>query len=66
MLQSADEPTVDFSKLKVENLKKYLSDRGIQLSDGGKGKWKAGLVELWRKQSKLDEGVESYDQLLAE
>ena len=37
LLKSADESTVDFSKLKVENLKKHLSDRGIQLSDEGKG-----------------------------
>ena len=38
LLQSADEGTVDFSKLKVEHLKKYLSGRGIQPSDGGKGR----------------------------
>ena len=38
LLQSADEGTVDFSKLKIENLKKCLSGRGIQLSDGGKGR----------------------------
>ena len=43
----------------------------MQLSDGGKGKRKAELVELRRnaearKQSILDEVVESYDQLLAE
>ena len=35
LLQNADKSTVDFSKLKVENLKKYLSDRGpMQLIDG--------------------------------
>ena len=63
--------TLDFSQLRVENLKKYLSDRGIQLSDGGKGKRKAELVELCQnaaamKQPKLVEVVESYDQLLEE
>ena len=31
----------DFSKLKVDELKNYLQERGLQLSDGGKGKWKA-------------------------
>ena len=35
LLQSADERTVDFSKLKVENLKKYLPDCGIQLTADG-------------------------------
>lgn len=48
-----------------------MSDRGIQLSDGGKGKRKAELVELCQnvaamKQPKLDEVVESFDQLLEE
>ena len=54
LVQSADESTVDLN----------LSDRGIQLSDGGKGKRKAELEEFCRnaearKQSKLDEVVES-------
>ena len=30
----------DFSKLKVDELKNYLRERGIELSDGGKGKKK--------------------------
>ena len=62
---------VDFSKYKVENLKKYLSDRGIQLSDRGKGKRRAELLELCQnaaemKQQKLEEVVESFDRLLEE
>ena len=28
----------DFSKDKVDGLKNFLQERGIQLSDGGKGK----------------------------
>ena len=62
---------VDFSKYKVENLKKYLSDRGIQLSDRGKGKRRAELLELCQnaaemKQQKLEEVVESFDRVLEE
>ena len=50
----------DFSKLKVHDLKRYLKERGIQLSDGGKGKRKAELVDLCEKaaamkQAKLDD-----------
>ena len=30
----------EFSKYKVDDLKKFLKERGIQLSDGGKGKRK--------------------------
>ena len=66
LLQSADEGTVDFSKLKVENLKKCLSGRGIQLSDGGKEGEKLSRNAAARKQPKLVEVVESYDHLLAE
>ena len=51
---------VDFSKYKVENLKKYLSDRAIQLSDRGKGKRRAELLEL------CQEVVESFDRVLEE
>ena len=36
LVQSAGESTVDL----------YLSDRGIQLNDGGKGKQKAKLEEF--------------------
>ena len=55
--------------VQMKAVKKYLSDRGIQLSDEGKGKRKAELVKLCRnaaarKQSKLDEVVDSYDHLL--
>ena len=62
---------VDFSKYKVENLKKYLSDRAIQLSDRGKGKRRAELLELCQnaaemKQQKLEEVVESFDRVLEE
>ncbi|XP_015770373.1 PREDICTED: uncharacterized protein LOC107348808 [Acropora digitifera] len=62
---------VDFSKYKVENLKKYLSDRGIQSSDRGKGKRRAELLELCQnaaemKQQKLEEVVESFDRVLEE
>ena len=62
---------VDFSKCKVENLKKYLSDCGIQLSDRGKGKRRAELLELCQnaaemKQQKLEEVVESFDRVLEE
>ena len=54
------ESIIAFSRLKVEELKKYLSDRGIQVSDGGRGKRKRELVELCEKaaemkQPKLDE-----------
>ena len=59
---------VDFSKYKVENLKKYLSDRGIQLHDRGKGKGRAEVLELCQngaemKQQKL-EVVESFNRVL--
>ena len=62
---------VDFSKCKVENLKKYLSNRGIQLSDRGKGKRRVDLLELCQnaaemKQQKLEEVVESFDRVLEE
>ena len=36
----------DFSKYKVDGSKRFLIEHGIQLSDGGKGKRKAELVEL--------------------
>ena len=43
----------DFSKYKVDGSKRFLIEHGIQLSDGGKGKRKAELVELvdyhWRE-----------------
>ena len=35
----------DFSKLKVDELKNYLRERGIQLSDSVKGKRKAELLD---------------------
>ena len=41
----------DFSKLKVDELKNYLRERGIQLRDGGKGKRKAEYCLIYaRKQ----------------
>lgn len=48
-----------------------MSHRGIQLSDRGKGKRRAELLELCQneakmKQQKLEEVVESFDQLLEE
>ena len=48
-----------------------MSDRGIQLSDRGKGKRRAELLELCQnaakmKQQKLEEVVESFDRLLEE
>ena len=59
----------DFSKLKVDELKIYLRERGIQLSDGGKGKRKAELLDLRQKaaamkQRKLDDSVEDRAKLL--
>ena len=53
----------DFAKLKVDELKNYLRERGIQLSDGGKGKRKAELLDLCQKaaamkEKKLDDSVE--------
>ena len=45
----------DFSKLKVDELKNSLGERGIQLSDGGKGKRKAELLDLFRKAAAIDQ-----------
>ena len=61
----------DFSKLKVDELKNYLRERGIQLSDGGKGKRKAELLDLCHKaavmkQKKLDGSAEDRAKLLEE
>lgn len=61
----------DFLKYKVDGFKKFLKERGIQLSDGGKGKRKAELVDLCEKaaemkQAKLDDIVEDYNKLLEE
>lgn len=61
----------DFLKYKVDGFKKFLKERGIQLSDGGKGKRKAELVDLCEKaaemkQAKLDDTVEDYNKLLEE
>ena len=63
---AADE---DFSKYKVDGLEKYLKERGIQSSDGGKGKRKAEMVDLCEKttgmkQAKLEH--EDYNKLLEE
>ena len=60
--------SLDFPQLTVENLKKYLLDRGIQLSEMTKGKRKVELVEMCQKatvmkQPELVEVMESYDQL---
>ena len=59
----------DFSKLKVDELKNYLRERGIQLSHGGQGKRKAGLLDLSQKaaamkQRKLDDSFEDRTKLL--
>ena len=61
----------DFSKYKVDSLKNLLKERGIQLSDGGKGKRKAELVDLCEKaaemkQATLEDTVEDYNKLLEE
>ena len=68
---SSEEKTCseDFSKLKVDELKNYLRERGIQLSDGGKGKRKAELLDLFQKaaamkQRKLDDSAEDRTKLL--
>ena len=34
-------------------MKNYLCERGIQLSDGGKGKKKAGLFDLYKKAAAM-------------
>ena len=39
----------DFSKSKVDELKRYLRERGIQLSDDRKGKRRAELLDLCQK-----------------
>ena len=59
----------DFSKLKVDELKNHLREKGIQLSDGGKGKRKAELLDLCQKaaamkQRKLDDSAEDRAKLL--
>lgn len=59
----------DFSKCKVDELKKYLRERGIQLSDGGKGKRTTELLDLCEKaaemkQIKLDNSDEDFKNLL--
>ena len=59
----------DFSKLKVDELKNYLRERGTQLSDGGKGKRKAELLDFCQKaaamkQRKLDDSAEDRTKLL--
>lgn len=58
----------DFSKLKVDELKHYLQVRGIQLSDGRKGKRRAELLDLCQKaatmkQTKLDDSAEDRTKL---
>ena len=59
----------DFSKFKVDDLKTYLRERGIQLSDRGKGKRKAELLDLCEKaaamkQAKLDDAAEDLNKLI--
>ena len=59
----------DFSKLKVDELKNYLRERGIQLSDGVKGKRRAELLDLCQKaaamkQRELDDSAEDRTKLL--
>ena len=43
--------TEDFSKLKVDELRNYLRERGIQLSDSVKGKRKAELLLLFSQST---------------
>ena len=57
-----------FSKWKVDELKHYLRERGIQLSDDRKGKRKAELLDLCQKvaamkQTKLDDSAEDRTKL---
>ena len=57
--------------IRFDGLKNFLKERGIQLSDGGKGKRKAELVDLCEKaaemkQAKLEDTVEDYNKLLEE
>ncbi|KXJ12152.1 hypothetical protein AC249_AIPGENE28621 [Exaiptasia diaphana] len=65
-----DDPnTNDFSTMKVDDLKIYLQDRGIQLSANGKVKRKAELVDLCckareMKQPKLLENVEDTEMAI--
>ena len=52
----------------VDELKNYLRERGIQLSDGGKGRRKAELLDLCQKaaamkQRKLDDSAEDRARL---
>ena len=61
----------DFFKFKVDDLKMYLRERGIQLSDRGKGKRKAELLDLCKKaaamkQVKLDDAAEDLNKLIKE
>ena len=61
----------DFSKFKVDELKSYLRERNIQLSDGGKAKRKAELLDLCEKaaamkQRKLDNSAVDKNKLLEE
>ena len=61
----------DFSKFKVDEFKSYLRERGIQLSDGGKAKRKAELLDLCEKaaamkQRKLDDSAEDRNKLMEE
>ena len=42
----------DFSKYKVDGLKNFLKERGIQLSDGGKGKERQSWSICAKKQQK--------------
>ena len=58
----------DFSKSKVDELKRYLRERGIQLSDDRKGKRRAELLDLCQKaaamkQTKLDDSAEDRTKL---
>ena len=57
-----------FSKLEVDEQKNSLGERGIQLSDGGKGKKKAELLDLCQKaaainQRKLDDSSQDRKKL---
>ena len=58
----------DFSKLMVDELKHYLRERALQLSNGRKGKRKAELLDLCQKaaamkQTKLDDSAEDRTKL---
>ena len=49
----------DFAKFKVDELKSYLRERGIQLGDGEKRKRKLSWIALFMPESSGDETEET-------